>query len=175
MNANELREQGNESFKQSQFKKAVNYYSQAINTILDPLNINESDEDLSSLQNVLKKDDCLVKCFNNRAQCHLKLESYKKAVDDANKVLLANADETKALFRRSQALKELNRFDESLRDAKRLIQIEPKNNQFITYIQSLTRLIQDKSNEQRSTKSQVKNMLDYTTNSDREKKLTVRK
>lgn len=173
MNANELREQGNESFKQSQFKKAVNYYSQAIHTILDPLNIKETDEDLGSLQNVLKKDDCLVKCFNNRAQCYIKLESFKKAIEDANKVILANADDTKALFRRSQALKELNRFDESLRDAKRLIQIEPKNNQFIQYIQSLTRLIQDKTNEQRSTKSQVKSMLDYTTNSDREKKLAV--
>lgn len=120
---------------------------------------------------MLKKDDCLVKCFNNRAQCYIKLESFKKAIEDANKVILANADDTKALFRRSQALKELNRFDESLRDAKRLIQIEPKNNQFIQYIQSLTRLIQDKTNEQRSTKSQVKSMLDYTTNSDREKKL----
>lgn len=59
-------------------------------------------------------------------------------------VLLANSDDTKALFRRSQAYRELNKFDESLRDAKRLISIDPKNSQFISYIQGLTRLIQDK-------------------------------
>ena len=85
MSANELREQGNEAFKQSQFKKAANYYSQAIYSVLDPLNVKESDEDLSNIQNVLKSNDCLVKCFNNRAQCYLKLESYQKTIDDANK------------------------------------------------------------------------------------------
>ncbi len=85
MTANDLREQGNEAFKQSQYKKAVNYYSQAIYSVIDPLNIKEKDEDLSAIQNLLKKDDCLVKCFNNRSQCYLKLESYQKAVDDANK------------------------------------------------------------------------------------------
>ena len=85
MSANELREQGNEAFKQSQFKKAANYYSQAIYSVLNPLNIKEADEDLSNLQSLLKGNDCLVKCFNNRAQCYLKLESYQKAVDDANK------------------------------------------------------------------------------------------
>ena len=172
MNANELREQGNESFKQSQFKKAVNYYSQAIFSVLDPLNIKEADEDLTKLQNILKTDDCLVKCFNNRAQCYLKLEKHKHVVDDANKVLLANSDDTKALFRRSQAYKELNKFEESLRDAKRLIQLEPKNAQFVTYIQGLTRIITDKTNEQRSTKSQVKSMLEFTTDQNQEKKLT---
>ena len=88
MSAEELREQGNAAFKQSQFKKAANYYSQAIYTVLDPLKINDKDENLSNLQNVLKSNDCLVKCYNNRAQCYLKLESYQKTVDDANRGLV---------------------------------------------------------------------------------------
>ncbi len=56
----------------------------------------------------------------------------------------AAPDDTKALFRRTQALQGLNRLDDSLRDAKRLLNIDPKNKQFIEYIQKLTRVIQDK-------------------------------
>jgi hypothetical protein len=57
---------------------------------------------------------------------------------------MAFPNDTKALFRRSQAYKELNRLEESLNDAKRLISIEPKNKECIELIQSLTRLIQEK-------------------------------
>ena len=59
-------------------------------------------------------------------------------------MLLAVPDDTKALFRRSQAYKQLNRLDDASKDARRLVAIEPKNKQFIDYIQSLNRTIQDK-------------------------------
>ena len=59
-------------------------------------------------------------------------------------VLSAFPDDTKALFRRSQANRELGKFQESMSDARRLMSIEPKNKTFIEHIQSLTRLIQDK-------------------------------
>ena len=57
---------------------------------------------------------------------------------------MAVSEDTKALFRRSQANKELNKLDEALRDAKRLISLDPKNKQFFDHIQSLTKYIQDK-------------------------------
>jgi len=59
-------------------------------------------------------------------------------------VLLALSDDTKALFRRSQANLALNKLDDALKDARRLVSLEPKNKQFIDFIQSLTKIIQDK-------------------------------
>lgn len=147
----ELRESGNEAFKQSQFKKAIQYYTQAIETLgvdFEKLSIDKDAliEDVADekLVEQIKSNACLQKCFNNRSQCHLKLGSFKKALSDASKVLLAVPSDTKALYRRSLALKELGRLEESLLEAKKLITIDPKNRDAIELIQSLTRLIQDK-------------------------------
>ena len=85
---NELREKGNDAFKQMQFKIALNYYTQAIDTVFEqdmPLEQHTAEE-LSILQKLLKSNDCLQKCFNNRAQCNLNLECYKAFKrDDATK------------------------------------------------------------------------------------------
>ena len=84
---NDLKEKGNEAFKQMQFKIASNYYTQAIDTVLDADKPYEqhTEEELSNLQKILKTNDCLQKCYNNRSQCNLKLENYKEAADDATK------------------------------------------------------------------------------------------
>lgn len=151
----ELKESGNEAFKQSQYKKAVQYYTQAIDTIgidfdklsLDTNNLISSpstSEDTIKLVDEIKSNACLQKCFNNRSQCYLKLGNFKKALADSTKVLLAVPNDTKALFRRSQSLKELGRLEEALIEAKKLITFDPKNRDGIDLIQSLTRLIQDK-------------------------------
>lgn len=150
----ELKERGNEAFKQSQFKKAVQYYTEAIETLgteFDKFTLDENGDNLigSTESNIklveqVKTNACLQKCFNNRSQCYLKLGNFKKALNDSTKVLLAVPDDTKALFRRSQALKELGRLEEALMEAKKLITIDPKNRDGIELIQSLTRLVQDK-------------------------------
>lgn len=178
----ELKENGNEAFKQNQFKKAVQYYSQAIETLgvdFEKLKIDndliEADENEGKLIDQLKTNACLQKCFNNRSQCYLKLGNFKKALGDSNRVLLAVPNDTKALFRRSQALKELGRLEEALLGAKKLITIDPKNKDAIELIQSLTRLVQEKRNEQESTKSQVAKMLSLSGQEKGENKKTVRK
>lgn len=53
-------------------------------------------------------------------------------------------NDTKALFRRCQANKELNKLEDALMDAKRLLSIEPINKPGIELMQQLTRVIQDK-------------------------------
>jgi tetratricopeptide (TPR) repeat protein len=143
----ELREKGNSEFKQCNFKKAYNYYTKAIDTAFESLNLNGIDKNPEeSIETIsfIKSNECLQKCYNNRSQCNLKLSNFEEALEDANKVLIAVPDDTKALFRRCQAYKELNKLEEAMRDTRRLISIDPKNKQFIDFIQSLTRLIQDK-------------------------------
>jgi tetratricopeptide (TPR) repeat protein len=92
---NELREQGNEAFKQTQFKKAANYYTQAIGLGIDSeeklladLDTIENTESLLKLKDCIKTNDCVHKCFNNRAQCYLKLGKYKAALDDCSRGIL---------------------------------------------------------------------------------------
>ena len=84
---NDLREKGNEAFKQMQFKIASNYYTQAIDTVFEQDKPIEqlTEDDLANLQKLLKSNECLQKCFNNRSQCNLNLENYKEAADDASK------------------------------------------------------------------------------------------
>ena len=59
-------------------------------------------------------------------------------------MLTAVPDDTKALFRRCQANKELGKLEDALMDAKRLLSIEPTNKPGIELMQQLTRVIQDK-------------------------------
>ena len=176
----ELREQGNASFKASEFRKARQHYTRAIELAFDSLSLESTDlstmladMDEKVLSEKLRANECLQKCFNNRSQCNLKLEKYTEAYEDASKgfsiifnheemkkkkqncilierrnnqikVLLASPDDTKALFRRCQALKQLQRLDEAMRDARRLLTIEPNNKPAVDFIQSLSRYIHDK-------------------------------
>ncbi len=84
---NDLKEKGNDAFKQMQFKIASNYYTQAIDTVFETDKSFElhTEEELSNLQKLLKSNDCLQKCYNNRSQCNLNLGNFKEAADDATK------------------------------------------------------------------------------------------
>lgn len=165
---NKLRENGNDEFKKGNFDLAVQYYTDAIASIVDMGSMSREE-----LDKAIKADDCLQKCLNNRSQCYLKLARYDEAIEDATNILRAVPDDIKALFRRSQAYKELKRFEDSLMDAKRLLSIDPVNKPCLELMQTLTKMLQDKANEQRSTKSQVKNMLELTKNEKGEKKTTA--
>lgn len=174
----ELKDKGNAAFKEARYKEAINYYSDAIqlginsDQSIDDIDL-ESIEQAARLRDAIRSNDCLHKCLNNRAQCYLKLGKNKKVLADANRVLLAVPDDTKALFRRSQAYKELEKYDEALKDAKRLIAIDSKNKESIDLIQMLNKLIIQKTQEQQSTKTQAKNMLELARDEKGEKKLTV--
>ncbi|PFX24991.1 Hsp70-Hsp90 organizing protein 1 [Stylophora pistillata] len=82
--ADELREKGNDAFKNRRFKEALNLYTRAID---------------------LSPDDHQLFC--NRALSHLKLEDPRKALQDCKKCLYLKPDYSKALQRKAWALREL--------------------------------------------------------------------
>lgn len=160
---NEHRESGNTAFKLGQFKKAIKYYTECIEIILEKnLKSSQPDPESNEFIKLVKGNECLLKAYNNRTQCYINIEKWQYAVDDATKVLHACPSETKALYRRSQAYQNINKYAEALQDAKLLMNLESTNKTFIEYIQKLNRTIQDKAQEQQSTKSQTKKMLDLT-------------
>ena len=76
---NELKESGNEAFKKGEYGVAVQYYSDAIVSLVSR---EQSDQEIAA---ILKAEDALQKCYNNRSQCYLKLGKFAKAADDASK------------------------------------------------------------------------------------------
>lgn len=84
-----------------------------------------------------------------------------------------SSTDLKALFRRSQAAKGLNKLEEALIDAKRLVSYEPKNETFLSYMKSLVVIIQNRATEQNAVNSQAKNMLEIANTSNGEKQITV--
>ena len=82
--ADQLREKGNNAYKNSKLKEALDLYSRAID---------------------LWPDDHLLFC--NRALCHLKLGEPRNALEDCQKCLHLKPDYSKALQRKAWALQEL--------------------------------------------------------------------
>ena len=174
-----IKDKGNAAFKDGKYKEAINYYTEAIHIaigsdkLVDEFDAIENTESLLRQKQLIKSNDCLHKCLNNRSQCYLKLGKFKKAIEDSSRILIAVPDDAKALFRRSHANKELEKLDEAMKDAKRLITIDSKNKESIDLMQALNKLIIQKTNEQRSTKSQAKTMLDLAKSEQGEKKITA--
>ena len=75
----ELRESGNEAFKKGEYGVAVQYYTDAIVSLVSR---EQSEQEIAAL---IKAEDALQKCYNNRAQCYLKFGKFAKAADDASK------------------------------------------------------------------------------------------
>ena len=106
------REQGNQAFKQGRYQDAIDRYSEA----------------LEEIQSTNFDKNELTKCFSNRAQCHLNLQQYEEAIDDATRALEYVPSDQKSLYRRSIAFEKLGKINEAISDAQRLISVLPKEN-----------------------------------------------
>lgn len=88
--ADRLKEEGNENFKQGNYRAALKLYTKAIECTPG-----ETDE------------KCIY--YKNRAAANLKLGKFEQAVKDTDKALNISPRDPKALFRRCQALECLDR------------------------------------------------------------------
>ncbi|CAF4391681.1 unnamed protein product, partial [Adineta steineri] len=70
----DLREQGNQAFKQGKFQEAIDRYTEALNALVD-----------LQLSETIKND--LTKCYSNRSQCYINLNQYEEAIEDATRAL----------------------------------------------------------------------------------------
>lgn len=89
--ANELKEDGNEAFRQGDYKKAVELYTSAL---------------------MIKEDNHIL--YTNRAQSLIKLQKYLDASHDCRKAIKLKPDFIKAYIHLSKALKELGEFQEAI-------------------------------------------------------------
>ncbi|KAM4612745.1 mitochondrial import receptor subunit TOM34 isoform 2-T2 [Polymixia lowei] len=109
-----LKEEGNALVKKGQHQKAIERYSQS-----------------------LKHNPTEVTTYTNRALCYLSVKQYRAAVRDCDAALLIDTSNIKALYRRSQAHRELKDITSCVEDLNSLLEVEPKNSAALKLLQEV--------------------------------------
>lgn len=134
-----LKEDGNAAFKGGNLGLALECYTKAIK---------------------LTKEDSNEKAvyYKNRAAVYLKQNDNIKALDDCNKSLDIIPNDPKALFRRCQALENLNRPEEAYRDARQVLNVDPTNKAIQPILARLHTVVQEKLKINAQTTNKVASM-----------------
>ena len=80
-----MKEAGDTHFKALNYLDAINEYTKCLDALAD------------------KSCDLALKCYGNRAQCHLELSQFRCALNDCDAVLAHRPTDDKALERRARA------------------------------------------------------------------------
>lgn len=117
----ECKRLGNEKFKEGLYEEALHIYSQGD----DMMKKWKVEKHMKQEQKWLQ--DYHIACLKNKAQAALRLERWQTALDAADGALGIDAEDHKALFRKSQALKGLGKFKEAEESLQRLEEVAQWN------------------------------------------------
>lgn len=102
--AEDLKQFGNDCYKNGNYEKAITYYTQAIE---------------------LKPDAKMY--YSNRVLTYLKLERYEEALKDCDKILMLDSEWKKGLHLRGLTLEHMKRLKEAKSVFERLLKQDPKH------------------------------------------------
>ncbi|KAI5312435.1 hypothetical protein L3X38_041608 [Prunus dulcis] len=126
--ANDVKLEGNRLFGSGQYEEALSQYVLALHLAPDmPLSV-----ELRSI------------CHANSAICFSKLGKYEDAIKECTKALGLNPSYMKALLRRAEAHEKLEHFDEAIADMKKILELDPSNDQAKKTIHRLGPLAEEK-------------------------------
>ncbi|KAL5562177.1 hypothetical protein UlMin_031924 [Ulmus minor] len=117
--AGRKKEEGNDLFKAGKYARASKRYEKAVKFVEYDTSFSEEEKKQAK---ALK-----VACNLNNAACKLKLKDYKQAEKLCTKVLEAQSNNVKALYRRAQAYIQLADLDLAEFDVKKALEIDPEN------------------------------------------------
>lgn len=124
-----MKEEGNALFKKGFFDQALDVYTKALKACKD------------------QKGELAVAIRNNRAGCYQQLSDFHAVVQEANFVLEQQPDNLKALLRRMLALEPLEKYEEALADARKIIQAAPGNEAANKMQHRLSKIVRDRQRE----------------------------
>ncbi|KAM9308445.1 sperm-associated antigen 1 [Gastrophryne carolinensis] len=124
-----LKQEGNDHVKKSQFREAVNKYTECLQ--LDP-------------------EECTI--YTNRALCYLKLSQYEEARHDCDCALQRDASNIKALYRRAQAHKGLENYQDCASDLQKVISLDPAVTEAENLLAEITSFLSDGIQEKQRKK-----------------------
>lgn len=107
----QMKEDGNAAFKSSDWSKAHDLYSQALQ--IDPCNKATN-----------------AKLYFNRATVAAKLKKFQDSVSDCNEALKLDDKYLKALVRRGRSYMELEKYEEAVRDFEQVNKMERNNGEY---------------------------------------------
>lgn len=137
--ANVYKDAGNDAFKKENWSAAIESYTKAIK-------LGEKHKDLAIF-------------YKNRAAAYLKLNDHERAEKDCTVSLELAPNDPKALFRRSQALESLERFEEAYRDARGVWNADPNNKAIQPALERLHNIVQERSRKNAQTANKVTQMV----------------
>ncbi|KAJ3311756.1 hypothetical protein HDV04_003768 [Boothiomyces sp. JEL0838] len=111
------KEKGNLYFKKQKFQKAILCYTKSLELNFDTIPL------------------------VNRALCYLKIQDYKSAEADCDKVLQVDVKNIKALHRRGLARKNLKKYGDAKKDFQDCLVLEPANSTVKKDLQELEQII----------------------------------
>lgn len=112
---------GNERFKAGNHSVAGKRYSKALKYLISINPVRLSDEERDQVKQLK------VTCLSNLAASQLKLKIFHYANTNCSKVLEADPDNLKALYRRGQALMFMNDYDSARVDLERAQRLDPSS------------------------------------------------
>lgn len=137
--AETYKNKGNDAFKAENYEKAISFYTKAISL---------AEKDTRDLATYLK----------NRAAAYLKTKDFENVIKDCDEALTIIPEDPKALFRRSQALENLERYEEAYRDAKAIFTVEPTNKAVQPVLARLHAIVQERARNNAQTSNKVEQM-----------------
>lgn len=126
--ANEAKTEGNKLFLEGKYEEALVQYELALQVAPDM----PSSVEIRSI------------FHSNSAVCFLKLGKYENTIKECTKALELNPTYVKALVRRGEAHEKLEHFEEALADLKKILEIDPSNDQARKAIRRLEPLAAEK-------------------------------
>ncbi|XP_061370366.1 uncharacterized protein LOC133313067 [Gastrolobium bilobum] len=126
--ANVAKAEGNRCFVDGKYEEALSQYELALQVAPDM----PSSVEIRSI------------CHANRGVCFLKLGKYENTIKECTKALELNPAYVKALVRRGEAHEKLEHFDEAIADMKKILELDPSNDQAGKVIRRLEPLAAEK-------------------------------
>lgn len=118
------KERGIQIFQKTHYVDAFHKFSKACKILitLEPI------IDLKLNANLLKDIENLrTLLYNNMAECHVHRKNYEHVITLCNKVLDRDVNNVKALYRRGIAYGNLQNYENSVDDLKKVLSLEPNN------------------------------------------------
>ncbi|ESL08504.1 40 kDa cyclophilin [Trypanosoma rangeli SC58] len=121
-----IRQIGNNLFKTADFENAIQKYEKSARYVKT---VNKT------TANDLAVNEKLIACYNNTAECALKLGQWSEARNAASKALELDNSNSKALFRRGVACLSAGDSESAVEDFTKAQKLDPENNAISTKLQ----------------------------------------
>ncbi|XP_023950912.2 tetratricopeptide repeat protein 1 [Bicyclus anynana] len=125
--AEELKTAGNLAFKDADYDKCIEKYTEALS--ICPLQF--------------PQQRAILYC--NRGAARMKLEKYKRAAHDCTKAIELDDKYLKAYYRRAQSYEATDKLDESLADYKKMLELDPTHKEASNAVIRLPPLIEERN------------------------------